>query len=47
MSLLNVVNVTTNVCHNIHYFCVVTFTTKFVVNVTTLTMPSSDIHYKK
>ena len=32
-----VVNVTTNVCHNTHYFCVVMFTTNFVVNVTTLT----------
>ena len=31
------VNVTTNVCHNTHYFCVVTFTTNLAVNVTTLT----------
>jgi len=29
-------NVTTNGCHNTHYFCVVTVTTNFVANVITL-----------
>ena len=45
LSKNKLVNVTTNVCHNTHYFCVVmfttfcvvTFTTNFVVNITTLT----------
>ena len=30
------VKVTTNVCHNTHYFCVVMFTTNFVVIVTAM-----------
>ena len=37
--------VNANVCHNIHCFCVVMFTTKVVVTVTTLLC--SEGHYKR